>query len=124
MRIAASLLAASTALSLAGLAGGSSASARLRIQPPVVVRGSSIKLTGTGFRPNLTVTLDIRRPLATKRARFGSVIAGRKGGFVLTKKISRSTGAGKWVVRACQRGCRIKVTARFYVSKVKPLEQP
>jgi hypothetical protein len=123
MRIAASLLAAATALSLAGLAG-SSTSARLRVQPPVVQRGSSIKLIGTGFRPNLKVTLDVRRPLAAKRARFGSVTVGRKGGFVLTKTISRSTGAGKWVVRACQRGCRITATARFYVSKVKPVEQP
>jgi hypothetical protein len=121
MRIAAPLLAAATALSLAGPAGGSSTSARLRIQPPVVVRGNSIKLTGTGFRPNLKVTLDVRRPLSTKRARFGSVTAGGKGGFVLTKRISRSTVAGKWVVRACQRGCRIKTTARFYVSKIKPV---
>jgi hypothetical protein len=121
MRIAAPFLAAATALSLAGLAGGSSVSARLRIQPPSVVRGSSIKLIGSGFRPSLKVTLDVRRPLATKRARFGSVIAGRKGAFVLTKKISRSTGAGKWVVRACQRVCRIRTTARFYVSKIKPV---
>jgi hypothetical protein len=121
MRIAAPLLAAATALSLAGLAGGASTTARLRITPQAVVRGNTITLTGTGFRPSLKVTLDIRRSLATKRARFGSVTAGRKGGFVLTKKISRSTGAGKWIVRACQRGCRTRATARFYVSKVKPV---
>jgi hypothetical protein len=121
MRIAALLLAAATALSLAGLAGGASTTARIRITPQAVVRGNTIKLTGTGFRPSLKVTLDIRRSLATRRARFGSVTAGRNGGFVLTKKISRSTGAGKWIVRACQRGCRVKATARFYVSKVKPV---
>jgi hypothetical protein len=124
MRIAAPLLAAAIALSLAGLAGESSTSARLRVTPPSVVRGNAIKLTGTGFTPNAKVTLDIRRALATKRARFGTVTAGRRGGFVLTKTISRSTGAGKWVVRACQRGCRIKATASFYVSKIKPVEQP
>jgi hypothetical protein len=86
-----------------------------------VVRGETIKLIGTGFKPGLKVTLDIRRPFADKRARFGSVTAGSTGRWVLTRKISRSTGAGKWVVRACQRGCRIRATARFYVSKVKPV---
>lgn len=121
MRIAASVLAAATALSLAGLAGGASTTARLRIRPPVVVRGEAIKLTGSGFTPNVKVTFDIRRPLATKRARLGSVTAGRKGGFVFTRKIARSTGAGKWIVRACQRECRIRASARFYVSKVKPV---
>jgi hypothetical protein len=121
VRIAATLVAAATALTLAGLAGGASSSARLRVTPPSVVRGESIKLTGTGFKPSLKVTLDIRRPFADKRARFGSVTAGSTGRWVLTKKISRSTGAGKWVVRACQRGCRIRATARFYVSKIKPV---
>jgi hypothetical protein len=121
MRIAAPLLAAATALSLVGLAGGASTSARLRVTPPSVVRGESIKLTGTGFRPGLKVTLDVRQALASKRARFGSVTAGSTGRWVLTKKISRSTIAGKWIVRACQRGCRVKASARFYVSKIKPV---
>jgi hypothetical protein len=86
-----------------------------------VVRGESIKLTGTGFKPGLRVTLDIRRPFADKRARLGSVTAGSTGRWVLTKRISRSTEAGKWVVRACQRGCRIRATAQFFVSKIKPV---
>lgn len=121
MRIAAPVLAAATALSLAGLADGASTTVRLRIKPPVVVRGEAIQLTGSGFTPNVKVTFDIRRPLATKRARFGSVTANRRGGFVVTRKIARSTGVGKWVVRACQRGCRIRATASFFVSKIKPV---
>jgi len=121
MRIAAPLVAAATALSLAGLAGGASTSARLRITPPSVTRGEAIKLVGSGFKANVKVTFVIHRALSTKSAPFGSVTAGRKGGFVISKKISRSTGAGKWIVRACQRGCRVKATARFYVSKIKPV---
>lgn len=121
MRIAATVLAGATALSLAGLAEGASSVARIRIQPPVVVRGEAIKITGTGFKPSLRVTLDVRRPFADKRARLGSVTAGRKGRFAFTKRISRSTDAGKWVVRACQRQCRIKATARFWVAKIKPV---
>jgi hypothetical protein len=120
VRTAATLVAAATALSLAALAGGASTAA-LRIQPPVVVRGDPIKVTGTGFKPGLKVTLTIRRPYADRTARLGSITAGRKGGFVFTKKISRSTTAGTWVVRACQRGCRIKATARFRVAKIKPV---
>jgi hypothetical protein len=115
------LVAAATALPLAGLAGGASTAARLRVTPPSVVRGETIKLTGTGFKPRLKVTLDIRRPFADKGARFGSVTAASTGRWVLRKKISRSTPAGKWIVRACQRGCRTRATARFYVSKVKPV---
>ena len=121
MRIAAALLAAATALTLAGLAGGASTTARLRVTPPSVVRGEVLKVTGSGFRPGLKVTLDVRRSLSNTRARLGSVTAGRKGGFVYRKRISRSTVAGKWILRACQRSCRIKATATFYVSKIKPV---
>jgi hypothetical protein len=35
--------------------------------------------------------------------------------------ISRSAFAGQYVVRACQRTCRVKATASYRIVKVKPL---
>ena len=115
------LLAVVTGLSLAGLAGGTSSVAKLKIAPAIVPRGGVITVTGTGFRPYLRVTLRIGRPNASTTAKLGTVKATAKGAFRFRKTIARSTGAGLWVVRACQSSCRTKATAQFRVAKVKPL---
>lgn len=120
-RISALALAAVTALSLAGLAGSTASKATLRIKPPMVARGNPITITGTGFKPSLKVTLHIGRPNTDNTSRLGSVQASKTGGFRFVKTISRSTAAGAWVVLACQRNCRVKATAKFYVAKVKPV---
>ena len=121
VRVMVSLLAAAAALMLAGLAPGAATKARLVIQPPVAVRGNPVTITGRGFKASTPVTIRIGRPNALRTARLGTVTAGRSGGFALTKTISRSTGAGKWVVRACQQSCRIRATAVLYVAKIKPV---
>src|SRR5215210_6736391 len=121
VRVAGSLVAVTAALVLAGLAAGSATKAQLVLQPPVVLRGNPVTITGHGFKPNLDVTIRIGRPNAAVTSRLGTVKAGRSGGFALTKKISRSTGAGKWIVRACQQACRVKATAVLHVAKIKPV---
>ncbi|MDQ2909608.1 MAG: hypothetical protein M3R39_01080 [Actinomycetota bacterium] len=120
-RIFALLLVTATGLTLAGLAGGASPAAKLRVQPPVVAGGNPITVTGTGFKPGLKVTLHIGRANTDNTSRLGSVKASRKGGFRFVKTIARSTGAGTWVVLACQANCRTKATAQFRVAKVKPV---
>ncbi len=120
-KILALLLTGAAGLSLAGLAGGASSTARLRITPQFVPRGETMTITGTGFRPSLRVTLRIGRPNSDSTARFGATTAGRRGGFTVKKVLSRSIGAGTWVVLACQRNCRIKATAQFRVPKIKPV---
>jgi hypothetical protein len=109
------------ALFLAGLAGGTASMAKLKVQPPMVIRGGTITITGTGFRPSVKVTFALGRPHSDKTARIGSVMAKANGRFTFNKTISRSTGAGSWVALACQAGCRTKATALFRVAKVKPV---
>ncbi len=120
-RIQILLLAAAAALSLAGLAGGTASVAKLKAQPPLVLRGGTITIIGTGFRPGVKATLRIGRPRSLNTARLGSVKAKANGRFTFSKTISRSTGAGSWVVLACQASCHTKATALFRVAKVKPV---
>lgn len=115
------LLAVASALSLAGLAGGTASVARLKVTPPLVIRGGTITITGTGFRPSVKVTLHIGRPNSGNTSRIGSVTAKASGRFTFYKAISRKTAAGSWVVLACQANCRTKATAVFRVSKVRPV---
>ncbi len=110
-----------SSLSLAGLAGGTVTVAKLKARPPIVVRGGTITITGTGFRPSVKVTLSIGRPRSDNISRIGSVKAKASGRFTFSKAISRSTEAGSWVVLACQANCRTKATAPFWVAKIKPV---
>jgi hypothetical protein len=121
MRVVLILLAATTALSVAGLAGGAATRARLSLEPTVVLRGNPVAISGRGFTPNVKVTIRIGRPNAAVTSPFGTVTAGRKGGFDVTRKISNTTPLGKWIVRACQQRCRVKATALLHVGKIKPV---
>jgi len=118
-RIGTLLLAAAAVLSLAGLAGGAASVAKVTVTPPLVLRGGTITIAGTGFRPSTKVTLSIGRPSSSTTSRIGSVTTKATGRFLFRKVISRTTAAGSWVVRACQAGCRTKATATFRVSKIK-----
>jgi hypothetical protein len=115
------LLATAAALSLAGLAGSKASVAKLKVQPVFVVRGGTLTITGTGFRPRMQVTLRIGRPQSANASRIGSIKAKASGRFAFSKTISRSTDAGAWTVRACQANCRTKATALFRVAKIKPV---
>jgi hypothetical protein len=117
MRIAAALVAATTGLTLAGLAGGAATAAKLTVAPALVRRGGQITIVGTGLAPSLKVTLYMGRPRTDNIAAIGARYASRTGGIRLVKPIPRSTGVGKWAILACQRNCRIKATAFF---RVKP----
>jgi hypothetical protein len=118
-RICTLLLAAVSTLSLSTVAGGTASTAKLKVKPPLVIRGGTIRITGTGFRPSVKVTLHIGRPRSDNTSRIGSVKAKPNGRFVFSKSISRSTAAGSWVVLACQASCRTKATALFRVAKIK-----
>ena len=52
---------------------------------------------------------------------LGRAQATGAGAFRFTETISRSTIAGKYVVRGCQRSCATKATATFRVAKIKPV---
>jgi hypothetical protein len=115
------LLAGVVAASLAGLAGGTTSAAKLKVRPVFIVRGGTLTISGTGFRPSMKVTLRIGRPDSANLSRVGSVKAKASGRFAFSKTISRSTEAGLWIVRACQANCRTKATALFRVAKIKPV---
>ena len=121
MRRSAALLAALTALSLAGVAGSTTAVAKLRVSPALVQRGATLTVKGSGFVPKVKVTIDVGRPKSKPTAHWTTLKANAAGGFRYAKVISRSTFAGEYVVRACQRACRVKATGSFRIVKVKPL---
>jgi hypothetical protein len=115
------MLAASAVLAAVGSAGGTAAAPSLQVRPRAVRPGADITITGAQFRPRLMVTLSIRAAAGGKRSRVGIVRATAAGTFRFSKTISRSTAVGKYVARACQRSCRIKATATFFVAKIKPV---
>jgi hypothetical protein len=121
MRTSALLLAATTALTLAGISASATTAAKVTVTPQLVRAGGTIKIAGTGFRPGLKVTLHVGRPRTDNIARIGIRYAGKTGGFRLEKHISRTTPAGKWAILACQRNCRIQGVGIFRVAKIKPL---
>jgi hypothetical protein len=97
MRTSALLLAATTALTLAGISASATTAAKVTVTPQLV------------------------RPRTDNIARIGIRYAGKTGGFRLEKHISRTTPAGKWAILACQRNCRIQGVGIFRVAKIKPL---
>jgi hypothetical protein len=119
--LSALLLAGSAALAATGLAGGTAAAPTMRVQPQFVRAGNEITATGAHFRPRLRVTFSIRSATGGRFSRLGRAQATGAGAFRFTKTISRSTIAGKYVVRACQRSCATKATATFRVAKIKPV---
>lgn len=121
MRRSALLLAAVTGLSLAGVAGSTTAVAKLRLNPTLVGRGATLTVKGSGFTPRVKVTLDVGRPNSKPTTHWTTLKANAAGGFRYTKVISRSAFAGEYVVRACQRACRVRATASYRIVKVKPL---
>jgi hypothetical protein len=121
MRRSALLLAALVGLSLTGVAGSTTAVAKLRLSPTLVQRGATLTVRGSGFVPKVKVTIDVGRPNSAPTAHWTTLKANAAGGFRYAKVISRSTFAGEYVVRACQRACRVKATGSFRIVKVKPL---
>jgi hypothetical protein len=119
MRVAALLVSSAAALAVLGVAGAAPNQARLTVLPKSVFHGRPITITGHGFKHGAKVTISLRRLNSSKFTPFGATSAGRTGGFDFTKKIARSAKVGPWVVRACQSSCKIKVTSRFYVTKIK-----
>ncbi len=121
MRRSALLLAALTGLSLAGVAGSTTAVAKLHVTPTLVGRGATLTVKGSGFVPKFKVAIDVGRPNSQPTAHWTTLKANASGGFRYARVISRSAYAGQYVVRACQRACRVKATALFRIVKVKPL---
>ena len=122
MRRSALLLAALIGLSsLAGVAGSATAVAKLRVAPTLVQRGATLTVRGSGFVPKVRVTIDVGRPNSAPTAHWTTLKANAAGSFRYAKVISRSAFAGQYVVRACQRTCRVKATASYRIVKVKPV---
>jgi hypothetical protein len=121
MRRSALLLAVLLGLSLAGVAGSTTAVAKLRVTPILVQRGATLTVKGSGFAPQVKVTLDVGRPNSKPTTHWTTLKTNAAGGFRYAKVISRSAFAGEYVVRACQRACRIKATASYRIIKVKPV---
>lgn len=121
MRRSVLLLAALTSLSLAGVGGSTTVAAKLRLSPTLVQRGAMLSIRGSGFVPNLRLTLDVGRPNSRPSAHWTTLKTNAAGGFRYSRMISRSAFAGEYVVRACQRACRVKATASYRIVKVKPL---
>ena len=92
--------------------GYAAAKPGLRVQPGTVVAGGRLTLIGSGFKHNEVVRFYVGPPRAGADY-WGSTRTGGKGGFRKAFRINPRVGTGRWVVVACQRGCRIKASASF-----------
>jgi hypothetical protein len=79
----------------------------LRARPSAVKRGQAITFSGTGFRPQLPVTLLIGPPRA-HADRFANVRTNSAGAFNRRYRFSSRWVRGPYVVLACQLQCRVK----------------
>jgi hypothetical protein len=121
MRRSALLLAALLGLSLAGVAASTTVVAKIRLSPTLVQRGATLTVRGSGFVPRVRVSIDVGRPNSAPTTHWTTLRANAAGSFRYAKVISRSTFAGQYIVRACQRTCRVKATASYRIVKVKPV---
>jgi hypothetical protein len=86
--------------------------ARLHARPATARTGARLRFSGTGFAPGKPVTLIFGRG-GKHLKRLGSAHPGTTGGFSVRLHVRGRSG--RYVVRACQLGCRIKATTRLRV---------
>lgn len=110
------LLAAALTITLLLAPSTSGRGPSLRVKPSVAAIGGTIKVSGIHFYANKTVSLYIGVPNSDVGGRVASKRTNARGSFKKNIRLSNSIDPGKWVVLACQRGCRTKATKRFTVT--------
>ena len=104
-RIAIPALAAATVAAGTAFAAGPS----LTVTPSRVHQGGQVVFTGTGWAKGVRVTLLLGKP-NTGANKFATVTTNRRGRFRYALPIKPSAPTGKYVILACRKSCRVKVT--------------
>jgi len=93
---------------------------KLSVTPSRVVAGEATKAVGTGWPKHQTVTFRIGRPQTDVLETIGRVRTDRRGRFSKRLRIPADLAAGRWVVLACRKACRLKRTRTITVLAPSP----
>jgi hypothetical protein len=87
----------------------------LRLRPSTISPGGSVTFTGSGWPANRRVDLLIGPPFS-EADKFTSARTGARGRFRTTFRFPAAIEPGRYVVLACRRSCRVKVSASLRVT--------
>ncbi len=86
----------------------------LHVRPSVASAGGRVLVAGTGFRANRSVYLYVGQPRSEVDL-IKTLRASAHGGFRTRVPIGRWVAPGRYVLMACQLGCRVKVSVNFRI---------
>ena len=92
------------------------AAVHVRVDPASVPAGSVITAIGRGWPRDAGVELLIGPP-ASEAYHVNWARTTHAGTFRKRIRISSRTAAGRWVLLACRRSCRVKASASFRVTR-------
>lgn len=92
------------------------AAVQVRIEPTTVRAGGVITAIGRGWPRDAGVELLIGPPYS-EAYHVNWARTTRAGTFRKRIRISSRTAAGRWVLLACRRSCRVKASASFRVTR-------
>lgn len=96
----------------------------VRVTPRTVDPGETLRVTGKGWPKRSKVALFIGVENGDAD-RVRTVRTSRRGGFRTRLRISREAEPGRYVILACQRGCRTKALRAFGVAgEPRPEPEP
>ena len=114
--VLAAALVGPVAASSSSSAPARTAAVHVRIEPTIVRAGSVITAIGRGWPRDAGVELLIGPPYS-EAYHVNWARTTHAGTFRKRIRISSRTKAGRWVLLACRRSCRVKASASFRVTR-------
>jgi hypothetical protein len=92
------------------------ASARIVLRPSRAAAGQTVRVTGTGFRVRLRVTVYFTVPRSDAHVVLATPRASALGGFRTSFRVRGTDKRGRYGIVACQLACRAKAQAALRVT--------
>jgi hypothetical protein len=82
----------------------------LKVNPAHVQQGAIVAFTGSHWGRHKTVTLLLGKPGVAGANKIADVHTNSRGKFRYVLPVKKTAPAGQYVIKACRRNCRIKVS--------------